>query len=64
MRRSRHLTLGGLNVDQPYMGPNDKHVDMWVGYSIKLKEKRTWRIQLNVRGCWREGSFDSFRYQS
>jgi hypothetical protein len=43
------LTLGGLNVNQPFIGKNDTHVDLWVGYSRKLTRKINWRTQLNVR---------------
>ena len=43
------LTQGGLDVNQPYRGKNDYHVDGWVGYSRKLTRNIDWRIQLNVR---------------
>jgi len=43
------LTKGGLNVDKPLRGPDDKHFDAWVGYSKKFGAKLVWRIQLNVR---------------
>ncbi len=43
------LTLGGLNVDQPFRGKAETHVDAWIGYQRKLGEKINWRIQLNVR---------------
>ncbi len=45
----RALTLGGLNVNQPYRGPDDTHLDAWVGYSRKISDKLNWRIQLNIR---------------
>ena len=43
------VTLGGLNVNQPYIGKNDTHLDAWVGYNRKLTRKVNWRIQLNVK---------------
>ena len=43
------LTLGGLDVNKPFIGSNDTHVDAWVGYTKKLTRKINWRIQLNLR---------------
>jgi len=43
------VTRGGLNVDQPFIGKNDTHVDAWIGYTRKISRKLSWRIQLNVR---------------
>jgi len=43
------LTLGGLDVNQPFRGENETHIDAWVGYSRKLTHNLNWRIQLNVR---------------
>ncbi|HVZ64655.1 MAG TPA: TonB-dependent receptor plug domain-containing protein [Lacunisphaera sp.] len=43
------LTLGGLDVNQPFRGSNDTHVDAWVGYTRKIGQKLDWRIQLNIR---------------
>ncbi|MEO7509281.1 MAG: hypothetical protein ABIZ95_18695, partial [Pyrinomonadaceae bacterium] len=43
------VTQGGLNVDQPFIGSNEHHIDAWVGYTRKFNLKITWRIQLNVR---------------
>ena len=45
----KDLTLGGLNVDKPFIGKNDSHLDVWVGYSQKLTRKINWRVQLNIR---------------
>lgn len=42
--------LGFLDVNQPLMGPTDQHLDVWVGYSRKLKYRdMLWKVQLNVR---------------
>ena len=43
------LTLGGLDVNQPFRGKNETHVDAWVGYTRKLTHNLNWRIQLNIR---------------
>jgi hypothetical protein len=43
------LTQGGLDVNDPYRGKNDWHIDAWVGYSRKLTRSIDWRIQLNCR---------------
>jgi len=43
------LTLGGLDVNQPFRGKNETHVDAWIGYSRKVTNKITWRIQLNLQ---------------
>jgi len=43
------LTLGGLDVNQPFRGKNDTHFDAWVGYSRKVSSKIVWNIQLNIQ---------------
>jgi outer membrane receptor protein involved in Fe transport len=43
------VTQGGLNVNEPIMGPTDTHVDAWIGYSRKLYRNVNWRIQLNLQ---------------
>ena len=42
------VTQGGLNVNEPWRGPTDTHVDAWVGYSRKVFRNVNWRIQLNM----------------
>ena len=42
-------TLNSLDVNKPWYGPTDKHVDMWVGYTRKLTDKLDWNIQLNLK---------------
>jgi len=42
-------TRGGLDVNQPFRGNNETHVDAWIGYTRKLGRKVNWRIQLNIR---------------
>ncbi len=41
-----------FDLGNPYMGPVETAVDLWVGYQRKLTEKLTWRIQLNVRNAF------------
>jgi hypothetical protein len=43
------LTSGGLNVNQPFYGKSDWHIDAWVGYQRKIARNVDWRIQLNIR---------------
>jgi len=38
------LTQGGLDVNDPYRGKNDWHIDAWVGYSRKLTRSIDWRF--------------------
>ena len=43
------LTQGALDINQPFYGKNDWHIDAWVGYSRKIARNVDWRIQLNMR---------------
>jgi outer membrane receptor protein involved in Fe transport len=43
------VTDGGLNVNEPFFGPTDTHVDAWIGYQRKLAKSVNWRIQLNIQ---------------
>jgi hypothetical protein len=43
------ITVGGLDVNQPFRGSNETHLDAWVGYTRKLTKDINWRIQLNLR---------------
>lgn len=38
-----------FDIANPYKGPAETDVDLWLGYSRKISEKIDWRIQLNVR---------------
>jgi hypothetical protein len=44
-------TLNDISFDlaNPYYGPQETNVDLWVGYGRKLSDRVNWRIQLNVR---------------
>jgi outer membrane receptor protein involved in Fe transport len=43
------VTEGGLNVNEPFYGTNDTHLDGWLGYSRKVYRNVNWRIQLNLQ---------------
>jgi hypothetical protein len=42
-------TTDALDISQPWYGPVDDHVDLWVGYQHALTHHLDWRIQLNLR---------------
>jgi hypothetical protein len=42
-------TLATLDVTKPWMGPKDKHFDLWFGYQRRIfSNKINWRIQVNL----------------
>ncbi len=43
------LTLGGLDVNAPFVSKNEWHFDAWLGYSKKLSRTVDWNIQLNAK---------------
>ncbi len=43
-------TTNFLDVNHPWIGKNDTHVDGWIGYTRRITARKVnWRIQLNVR---------------
>ncbi len=42
------------DIDNPYHGPTEDFVDVWIGYSRPINDKIDWRIQLNVRNLFAE----------
>ncbi|MCC5805424.1 MAG: TonB-dependent receptor [Opitutales bacterium] len=44
--------LAGFDLDNPYRGPTQSNVDLWVGYERSLTRHIDWRIQLNVRNVF------------
>lgn len=40
------------DVDNPYYGPTENNVDLWVGYERQITNDVRWRIQLNVRNVF------------
>ncbi|HEX3729563.1 MAG TPA: hypothetical protein VHV47_07140, partial [Opitutaceae bacterium] len=57
------LTLGGLNVNQPFIGSNESHVDAWAGYKWKLSHGIDWRIQLNLTNVGEVDHLEAARVQ-
>jgi hypothetical protein len=57
------VTEGGLNVNEPFMGPTDTHVDMWIGYQRKLFANVNWRIQLNMQNVGEKDSLVPAQYE-
>ena len=49
-------TLDGYDVSQPFYGPSEDAVDLWIGYSRPLTRRINWRIQLNVRDLFAKNS--------
>ncbi|AOS43597.1 Ferrichrome-iron receptor precursor [Lacunisphaera limnophila] len=45
-----------FDIANPYKGPAETDVDLWVGYGRKLFNKVDWRIQLNVRSVGKGNS--------
>jgi hypothetical protein len=58
-------TLQTLDVHQVLVGPNDKYLDLWVGYkkTFELGKKISWRIQLNLRNVGTKSRLVAARYQ-
>ncbi len=50
------VTQGGLDVNDPWYGPTDTHLDAWVGYSRKVYRNVNWRIQLNLQSVGEKDS--------
>ncbi|HVU16575.1 MAG TPA: TonB-dependent receptor plug domain-containing protein [Candidatus Didemnitutus sp.] len=57
------LTNGGLNPDQPFIGPNDHHLDAWIGYRRKVAHNLDWRIQVNLRSVGEKDKLVAARVQ-
>jgi outer membrane receptor protein involved in Fe transport len=54
--RSVIANVNGINqetidLNDPFWGPNETAVDLWVGYTRRIAKKYTWRVQLNVRNA-------------
>jgi len=57
------VTHGGLNVNDPFYGPTDSHVDMWLGYSRKVYKNVNWRIQLNLQSVGEKDHLQPSAYE-
>jgi len=51
------------DLDNPYRGPAETNIDLWVGYHRKLSDKINWRIQLNVRDAFQQKGLIPISYQ-
>jgi hypothetical protein len=38
-----------FDLSNPFYGPAEDNIDLWIGYSRRLADKIDWRVQLNVR---------------
>jgi hypothetical protein len=43
-----------FDLSQPYYGPSEDAIDLWLSYERRLTEKIHWKIQLNVRNAFAE----------
>lgn len=41
-----------FDLENPYYGPAEKNIDLWVGYERRIAEKYKWRVQLNLRNVF------------
>lgn len=44
--------LESFDIQNPYYGPIDESVDIWVGYQQKIGDRCLWKIKLNVRNAF------------
>jgi hypothetical protein len=61
--RRRLPSRGGLDVNQPIMGPTDTHVDMWLGYTRKVYKNVNWRVQLNLKSVGEKDHLTPSQYE-
>jgi len=57
------VTQGGLDVNQPFKGSDDTHLDGWLGYSRKVYKNVNWRIQLNLRSIGEKDHLTAAQYE-
>jgi len=41
-----------FDLTNPYMGPAESNIDLWMGYSRRIGKRIQWNIQLNVRNVF------------
>lgn len=51
-----------FDFENPFLGPEESHLDLWVGYEFDLGETKTWKIQLNVRDVLADGDLIPMYY--
>lgn len=44
-----------FDIDNPWKGPTEDHLDLWIAYNTKLTDKINWKIQLNIRDALSDG---------
>jgi hypothetical protein len=49
-------TTATYDLSQPFYGPAEKNIDLWVGYSHRLNQRLNWRIQVNVTNAGKRNS--------
>ncbi len=55
---------GSLDVTKPWYGPQDTHVDLWLGYERKVFARRiNWRIQLNLTNVGEDAHLVPAQYE-
>jgi hypothetical protein len=45
-------TNGDFILSEPYQGPAEAAIDLWVSYDRQLTDKIHWAVQLNVRNAF------------
>ncbi|HEY8994384.1 MAG TPA: TonB-dependent receptor plug domain-containing protein [Lacunisphaera sp.] len=43
---------GSFDIENPYYGPSEDGIDLWVSYEHRISKKINWRCQLNVRNAF------------
>lgn len=51
------------DLDNPFRGPTETNVDLWVGYSRKLSEKLHWHVQFNVKDAFQNKGLIPITFQ-
>jgi hypothetical protein len=44
--------IASFDLSQPYYGPAEDGIDLWVSYERKLSSKINWKIQANIRNAF------------
>ncbi|HYC70945.1 MAG TPA: TonB-dependent receptor plug domain-containing protein [Opitutaceae bacterium] len=46
--------VGAYDIDKPFHGPEEKHLDLFAGFSRRIFRDITWRMQVNVQNAFEE----------
>lgn len=49
-------TVQTFDLKNPYYGPAETNIDLWVGYSHRLSKRLNWRTQLNLTNAFKHQS--------